>query len=127
MRCHALTTRQDLNFAPFAETEDGFMDVGVLPFSLGRLHLLWIFLMAETGNHIHRLGDDAGNGILMHKARRCTLQPMRCDGEPWEKHYLDVDGEFFRSDVIMTVESHGSVCCVMGRKEDCRNGLKTQA
>ena len=87
---------------PFASAADGKVSVGLLPL-IQRWKLLCVFLLAETGAHMPRLGTDAGFGTMGFSSSRCELRPLLRDDDEAQRHWLDVDGEFHRSVVGMRV------------------------
>merc|ERR1712196_207860 len=77
----------DLKFGAFAQQDDGHMDLGSLP-KISRLRLLWVFLRAEVGRHVSRIGEDAGNYISYRKVRECSLEPLFSRASDAERHQL---------------------------------------
>lgn len=84
----------DLKFGTFAQLSDGCLDISMLPL-VSRLRLLWVFICAENGSHVRKVGDDAGNSISYYKVQECWIEPLCGTRSGQKQHLLDVDGEFF--------------------------------
>jgi YegS/Rv2252/BmrU family lipid kinase len=77
--CNTIHTGTDMKMAPFAQINDGLIDLIVLK-KAGRLKLLYLFTKLFKGRHI---GDSA---VEYHQVKQFTIEPI-------DSHVLNIDGE----------------------------------